>query len=52
MNGYAETAVFTPTVRNGDAMFIAGGIEENAQNPEKPEISRVLGSGCKLDGNA
>ena len=35
----------------GDAMFIAGGIGENAQNPEKPEISRVSGSERKPDGN-
>lgn len=26
MNGYAETDTFTPTVRFGDAMFIADGI--------------------------
>lgn len=26
MNEYAETAVFTPAVRNGDAMFIASGL--------------------------
>mgnify|MGYP001085716910 CR=1 FL=1 len=51
MNGYAETAVFTPTVRNGDAMFIAGGIGENGQNPEKPEISMVSDSERKPDGN-
>ena len=35
----------------GDAMFIASGIGENVQNPEKPEISRVSGSERKPDGN-
>lgn len=33
MNGYAETDTFTPTVRFGDAMFIAGGINENQEKP-------------------
>ena len=28
MNGYAGTGVFTPAVRNGDAMFIADGIQK------------------------
>lgn len=36
----------------GDAMFIAGGIGENAQNSEKPEISRVSSSERKPDRNA
>ena len=27
--GYTETGVFTPAVRLGDAMFIAGGMDEN-----------------------
>ncbi len=35
----------------GDAMFIASGIGENVQNPEKTEISRVSGSERKPDGN-
>lgn len=34
--------IVTPVTR-GDAMFIASGIDENAEKPENPEKSTVSG---------
>ena len=43
MNEYAEICIFMPAVRHGDAMFIASGIDENAEKPENAEKSTVSG---------